>query len=426
MKRLLVILVILNLKLVLFSQTLNFKDSADIYFNEIRINSNHFKDLWNLDLYGPLLLVNQQSGKMYANFPDSAGVLKQDGNIFTGILPEKINIANTSVLWNGRRWAMIMLPLPENRSDRLDLLSHELFHRSQPALGFHLSNSDNNHLDQRGGRVYLRMELEALSKALSATTSSDALYHLANAIFFRNTRYSLFPAAREDENKLELNEGMASYTGVMMSGRNEPQTKEFFEKGLVGFQTNPTFVRSFAYVTTPVYGFILSSLSKNWNKEITDTTNLTDYFTKAFRLSIPVNLCADCMSQYGYERILNEETKREEENEQRIAAYKKILIEQPHLVIKLEKMNISFDPRNIVPIEGYGTVYPSMRISDVWGILTVKGGALLGSNWDRVNISEPSMNGKDTISGNGWVLVLNNAYIVEKNFSDGNYTIRKK
>jgi hypothetical protein len=36
------------------------------------------------------------------------------------------------------------------------------------------------------------------------------------------------------------------------------------------------------------------------------------------------------------------------------------------------------------------------------------------------------MNGTDTISGNGWVLVLDKAYIVEKNINDGNYAIRKK
>ena len=83
------------------------------------------------------------------------------------MLPDKINIANTSIYWNGRSWAMIMFPLPEGKHDRLNILSHELFHRSQPSLGFHMPNTDNNHLDQRDGRVYLRLELEALRKALT-------------------------------------------------------------------------------------------------------------------------------------------------------------------------------------------------------------------------------------------------------------------
>jgi len=89
-------------------------------------------------------------------------------------------------------------------------------------------------------------------------------------------------------------------------------------------------------------------------------------------------------------------------------------------------MNISFDPRNIVPLEGYGTVYPNMRVSDNWGILTVTGGALLGTNWDKVILSEPTLITTERISGNGWTLELNKSYIVEKIISDSNYTLKKK
>ncbi len=59
---------------------------------------------------------------------------------------------------------MIMLPLPENKQKRIGLLAHESFHRIQPLLGFELNNTENNHLDQRDGRMYLRLELEALKK----------------------------------------------------------------------------------------------------------------------------------------------------------------------------------------------------------------------------------------------------------------------
>lgn len=35
-------------------------------------------------------------------------------------------------------------------------------------------------------------------------------------------------------------------------------------------------------------------------------------------------------------------------------------------------MNILFEPRNMIPIERVKTVYPILRITDNWGILTVK------------------------------------------------------
>jgi hypothetical protein len=89
-------------------------------------------------------------------------------------------------------------------------------------------------------------------------------------------------------------------------------------------------------------------------------------------------------------------------------------------------MSISFDPRNIMPIEGYGTVYPTLRVSDNWGILTVTNGALLGTNWDKITVSEPTLIDVDKVAGNGWTIDLNSGYFIEKNSSDNNYYLKKK
>ena len=96
------------------------------------------------------------------------------------------------------------------------------------------------------------------------------------------------------------------------------------------------------------------------------------------------------------------------------------------LEIRLEKMSVSFDPRNIMPIEGYGTVYPTLRVSDNWGILTVSNGALLGTNWDKITVSEPTLINKNKVVGNGWTIDLNKGYIIEKNSSDKNYSLKKQ
>jgi len=265
-----------------------------------------------------------------------------------------------------------------------------------------------------------------LRQAMTAKTDSEMHDHLTAALFFRSTRYSLFPEAATSENLLELNEGMAEYTGTMMSARNDGETEKYLEARLVDFLNNPTFVRSFAYITTPLYGFILQHSERYWNKKISGTTNLTGYFTNAFNVTLPVSLCAECISQYGSEKIMAEEIKRDEEKAERIATFRSIFIVKPHLTAKLENMRISFDPRNLVPLEGYGTVYPTMRISDNWGILSVTGGALVGSNWDKVTLGEPDLITPNKVSGNGWVLDLNNRYIVEKDSTDGNYLLKKR
>jgi len=89
-------------------------------------------------------------------------------------------------------------------------------------------------------------------------------------------------------------------------------------------------------------------------------------------------------------------------------------------------MSISFDPRNIMPIEGYGAIYPTLRVSDDWGILTVSNGALLGTNWDKITVSEPTLINKDKVVGNGWTIDLNSRYFVEKNSSDKHYSLKKQ
>ncbi len=246
---------------------------------------------------------------------------------------------------------------------------------------------------------------------------------------FRKYRNILFPGSNETENQLELNEGLAEYTGFVISGRNKEQTKQHFTDNINSFLKNPTYVRSFAYNTTPVYGYLLSQKDKYWNQKITANSNLTDVFIKALNIKIPADVKAaveKISPEYDGASIIKEEQIREEKIKIRIAEYKAKLIEQPHLEIRFEKMNVSFDPRNILPIEDKGTVYPNIRVTDNWGILEVKNGALMYPNWDRMSISIPSKINDQLVEGDGWTLQLNSNYTVKKDEKGNNYILIKK
>jgi hypothetical protein len=425
MKRIYFILTLICLYPECYCQNIVTSNKINEFFVEIKKNTKDHKSLWNTDLYGPILFVEPKSRVVYSNYPDSSGILKQEGEIFSGILPANINVANTALNWAGRCWAMIMLPLPENKQERLDLLSHELFHRSQTLLGFKLNNPENNHLEQKEGRMYLLMELEALRQALLSKSKSEENMNLANALYLRNHRYKIYPNARLNENYLELNEGLATYTGIIMSGRDEIQLEEYFTDKINEFHEYPTFVRSFAYLTTPLYGVILKKSISDWNLKVDSSANLTDFFTKSIGIDVPDDAGMEILNKYGYSKINQEETIREEKINQLKTEYRERFIEQPHLEISLEKMSISFDPRNIMPIEGYGNVYPTLRLTDNWGILTVTNGALLGTNWNKITVSEPTSINKNLVTGNGWTLELIDGYSVQKNVSDNNYSLRK-
>lgn len=399
------------------------------YFNEVKVAEERDFDLWNRDMYGPILLVNPKTREVYSDFPDADGALKRDGEIYSGGLPDNINISNTSVHWNGRDWAMVMLPLPDNKQDRINLLAHELFHVAQPYLGLRAYNPDNNHLDEEEGRIYLRLELEAMRKALESASTLEMKKHLTDALTFREYRYMLYPGADSTENLLELNEGMAEYTGFVVSGRDKSEAIYHFETSINSFFDNPTFVRSFAYQTIPLYGYLLRQIDKHWNREITSKTNLTNYFIRAFGLTLPSDLKSAVESikeQYDGHTIVAEENAREAKRKELIAEYRREFIEKPHLEIHFEHMNVSFDPRNIMPLDDKGTVYPNIRITDNWGILTVENGALMSPNWDKIAVSIPTKIDDGNVSGDGWRLRLNSDYAVVEDYGTGNYYLKKR
>lgn len=264
---------------------------------------------------------------------------------------------------------------------------------------------------------------------MKSASKKELQEHLTNALTFRKYRHSLYKGSDSNENLLELNEGIAEFTGVIVSGRNKTQTADFLVDGINDFFKNATFVRSFAYHTVPVYGYLLYNKDKEWNKKITAKTDLTNYFIKAFNSKIAGDLfevVKRSAEDYNGSAITEEETKREEKTKKLIAEYKTKFIENPHFEIKFEKMNVSFDPRNMIPIEDKGTVYPNIRITDKWGILTVENGALMSPNWDKISISNPNQTGDKKISGDGWVLELAEGYVIKKDNANGNFLLVKK
>ncbi len=413
--------------------------TAKIEESEITKYENVFKDLknylakengklWNHQLYGSLLFVNQDDRTIIANEKDTKGILTKNGEIYIGILPNEINIANTAFDWNGKRWTMVMLPLPRDYNERLNLLTHELFHRIQPEIGFaNLYQKSCGHLDNIDGRIYLKLELEALKKALTTNIEIKQKEHIINALLFRAYRHQIFPNAKENENLLELNEGLAEYTGTTLSDRNDKDLRAHYIQAIEKLYENPTFVSSFAYRTIPVYGYYMKQYDETWNLKISEKTNLTDYIAEFFHISIPVNL-KDSVFQnrdrYNYTQINDFETKREKKQKELIAILDNKFQENPILVIPFQNMNISYNPSNLIPYRDLGTVYPNLRITDNWGILTVEKGALVGKNWGKVIVSEPTKITDKIIEGNGWKLELNKNWELTK--IKENYTLKKK
>ena len=372
------------------------------------------------------MLVNRETRTIIANDSDNSGALIQRETLFIGKLPDNINIANTAFDWNGKSWTMVALPLPGTKEERLNLLIHESFHRIQQTLGFDsLHEIQCVHLDSKNGRIYLELELEALKKALN---SNEPEIHIKNALLFRQYRYQNFPEAKNAENSLELNEGLAEYTGSILSRRDDADLIRHYIADIDRFYSLPTYVRSFAYFTIPVYGYFIQKKEHLWNQQITKGTNLSDFISHFYGVEyqqITNEGVLKTGEQYGMGSIVEKETRREAAKEAVKNKYKKMFLSDSVVEIGLENMNIGFNPSNIMPLDSYGTVYPDMRITDNWGILEVDScGALMSPMWNKVTLSYPEITTDTLISGRGWRLKFNNPWILIKN---GNrYTVIKK
>ena len=405
---------------ILFRKYLN-------YFSEIKeVLNKENGNFWGINLYGPILIVNPQSRTLYANEGDNTKNLTFDKGLYTGILPEEISPANTAIDWNGKRWTMLLAPIPEDKNHRNRLFVHELFHRIQPELGFGIkSQGDNKHLDQLEGRILLRLEIEALKNAVKF--EKDWKTHITNAIRFRLKRYEIYPKAKKNENLLEINEGIAEYTGSSLGFNNDKELKAYFLERIEKFPNNPTFVRSFAYETIPVYGYFVCKSDKKWHRNISQQTNLTDLFIDILKISRTENSKKEISknnNDYNSQIIRNQEEDREKRRLKLIEIYKQKFLHKSALILNSFNMNIKFDPRNIVPLEDYGTVYPSLRVVDEWGILETEKGGLINPLWNKITVSVPMFISDSTVSGDGWELQLNSDWELIK--SGEKYTLKKR
>jgi hypothetical protein len=395
--------------------------------------------LWQQPLYGPILLVDPESRRILANQVDAEGRLKANAAVFVGRYPDNQAIANTAVEWAGVRWAMILLPLPDDSTRRLELIEHELFHRLQPALGLPLASYTIAHLDGLEGRTLLRLEWRALREAMggvgdernageAGAAKAARRQAIEEALVFRARRRALFPAGAENERALEMNEGLAEDTGCAIAAATPAERRALALTFLASGEKRPSFARSFAYASGPAYGLLLDGEAAGWRKGLDPKSDLGSLLARAIGFEAPANLeieAARRAARYGGEALRAEEQEREGKRLEREAASRKRFVEGPILILQLHQPQVSFDPNALEPLAELGTVYRTLEVSETWGTLTVQGGggALLTSDWTRATLSAPRDRQARPLVGDGWTLKLNPGWTLAPGARAGDATL---
>lgn len=402
---------------------------ARVIFAETRgIADRDGGSLWGVSLAGPVMLVDPVRRNVVTNQADSAGVLAPSGSMWTGILPPEVPVANYAGRWSGTLWTIVMWPLPADPVLRYRLLAHEMWHRIQRRLGLPATMATNAHLDEKEGRLWLRLEGRALRAALLAT-GAERRRTMTDALRFRRWRQQHFPGADSSERVLELNEGLANYTGVRLAGGTDREQELAAADILLRLDTLKTMGRGFAYTTGPAYGLFLDEVAPGWPRQVTSTTDLPTLLGSAIRLDLAlldsVGI-AHAAQGYGYQEVLTQEARLAEERSLRLVGFRKRFVEGPVLRLPMMNLQIEMGPSAQESLDTLGVVYPAAKISASWGILRVTGGVLLRWNVGQIVVTAPTDAAARPMTGDGWTLELKDGWIVAPGERQGDWTVGQR
>jgi hypothetical protein len=365
--------------------------------------------IWGAPLCGPVVLVNPRTRQAYTNRQDPAHAFIGGNRFYSGTYPAELPLANTSFLWTSERWASVLIPMSSLRFDQISLLAHEAFHRLQDSLKWGGNDASAPHLATRAGRLWWRLELRALEYALT-TADSIATRHARAAAAFRHRRHQLFPGSDTLEAALEYHEGLAEYTGHRVahavSDGGMLRTVDHMRR----IESSPSLVRGFAYATGPALGLLLDRLHPRWHGLVRRQKSPAALLAEAVAFRAPGDSMAviTLATEYGYARIAREEATKERDAIAVLSRYRQSLVEGPVLRLSATRLQRSFDPNALIPLDSLGTVYPTGSFAAEWGSLEVtSGGALVSPDFQAISVPMDGAPSSDrVIRGKGWELRL--------------------
>jgi hypothetical protein len=355
-------------------------EAAKVFATASEINARDGGRLWGMQVCGPMFVVDSESRYLVANQADAQGKLRKSGEVWVGELPKEISAANSATNWAGVKWTMLMWPVTKDPRDRVRLVAHECFHRIQANLKLMPRDAVAGHLDGEAGRTWLQLEWRALERAL-ASTGEERKIAIRDALRFRDYRRSLVKSAPANEDALELNEGLAEYTGFRLANANEADRRAAAIYALHAGPQKQSFGRSFAYVSGPAYGILLDESVIDWRKALTpraDWGALLGSGYKLARASVTEELAIRAAKEYQGETLILAEHERALVAAVKLAKIKKKFVNGPLLVLPVDdQFGYGFDPNDTTTVDENSTVYGWARITGSWGVLETGNGALM-------------------------------------------------
>lgn len=413
------------------------KKEPDIYFNSDKAlkyfravdsicNSDNGR-LWGSNIIAPIMFVDRPTHRIFANKPDNQGLLKLRDGVYQGIFPKERIIENSAVEFGGVIYAMVPLP-PIEDSYRIETAAINALYRCfQRNNGIPPGKFAIRYLDEKSARIWIKLELRALRKTISADSTQFRQY-LRDAIIFRGARREQYKASIKDENHFEIYNGFSMLTSILLCNDSDDAVINRLLESINNSYKFPSFSRSYGSITGAIYSYLLYLKGFDLKTICIEDSDIGELVINFFGLEVPDiyrDVAGSLAVVYDVDSIYKEE-------EQRIAEIREMMQRQlskftvkPVLSLELESPNFDYEPEDIRSLDTLGIIYNAIRVSDNWGKLTVeKGGCLLTNNLKYIRLGAKNIKeSKNHVYGDGWHLILNNNWKIIKVNDD--YVLRR-
>jgi hypothetical protein len=338
--------------------------------------------------------------------------------------PKLIGILNGPIKWGDAIWAALSWETvaDQPRHVRNSMFLHESFHivQQQP-LGLGVATNSAEHLDTEDGRYWLRLEWHALARALRDSGAARTLA-IRDAVAFRQARYARFPDMVETERALDINEGLASYTGFVLAAPSTADAIAMALDELKGQESGESYVRTAAYASGPAYGLLLDAASPGWTRTVRSSDNPALLLIRALGVR-PTADAAAAATRYGGAELRAAEHTRDQQRQARIAEVRRRFVDGPVLVMPGGGRGYS-DSHGAVVIADVGTIYfGEYHQTGEWGALDADKGVLVSTDGRTRRLPAPVRGDGTTISGDGWTLKAAPGWVIRAGARHGDYEV---
>jgi hypothetical protein len=281
-------------------------------------------------------------------------------------------------------------------------------------------NGENDHLDTFEGRYWLQLEWRALAQALRLSGAERAAA-VRDALAFRMARRTVFLRAADNERLEEIREGLAQYTGTVLSVADSAEAVASAVDQLADAEKQPTFVRTFAYPLGVGYGVLLDAWSPGWTHQVTAEDDLGALLMAAAGVQ-PAEDAAAAAVRYGGDDLRIAEEKRDVEQKARIVELRRRFVDGPVLSFPIAS-GAAFVTTGATPVSGHGTVFSSYRVTGEWGSFDTTSGVLVSEDGQTLTVPAPAKLDNVTLSGSGWTLTLAPGWTVRSGARVGDYEV---